>query len=171
MNDDTPARRRAADALRGFVGAVGKDVTDAVRKELAAGRADAESHPVQRAAAAALGGVGQNVSALLRQELGAMRADVVGSARSAARGAGLLGAAAAAGNTAGLFIGVAVWQGLGSRIGYARSALVVAALSGGATAVLARAGAGELARSRARTEARRRRPRRAAPTTATEGDD
>lgn len=155
MTDDKPARRLAGAALRGLVDGVGHEVTDRVRKEVGATRAAGDGNPVhiaQRAAAAAVGGavggVGQNVSALLREELSAVRDEAVASARTAARGAGLLGGAAAAGNTASIFVGIAVWRGLGNRIGFAKSALVVAGLAGTVAAVLASRGAEELGRMR-----------------------
>ena len=158
MSDDKPVRRLSASALRGLVDGVGHEVTDRVRQELGAVRASGDSNPAhlaQRAAAAAVGGavggVGQNVAALIREELGTMRADAFASAKTAGRAAGLLGGAAAAGNTAGLFVGVAIWRGLGNRIGFAKSALVVAGLSGTVAAVLASRGTDELARVRAST--------------------
>lgn len=155
MSDAKPPKRLSGSMLRGLVDGVGHEVTDRVRQELGSARASGDANPAhlaQRAAAAALGGavggVGQNVSALLREELGAARAEAVASARRAGRGAGLLGGAAAAANTAGLFVGVAIWRGLGNRIGFAKSALVVAGLSATAAAVLANRGTEELARMR-----------------------
>ena len=155
MTDEKSPRRLSGSMLRGLVDGVGHEVTGRVRDEIGAVRAAGDGNPahlVQRAAAAAVGGavggVGQNVSALLRQELGAVRAEAFASARTAARGAGLLGGAAAAGNTAGLFVGIAIWRGLGNRIGFAKSALVVAGLAGTAAAVLANLGTEELARVR-----------------------
>ncbi|GAA2753485.1 phage holin family protein [Amnibacterium kyonggiense] len=144
--------------LRGLVQGVGHEVGDRVRQEIGAARSAGDGNPAhlaQRAAAAAIGGavggVGQNVSALLREELGNARREAVASARTAGRGVGLLGAAAAAGNTAGLFVGIAVWRGLGNRIGFAKSALVVAGLSGALAAGLANRGTQELARVRQST--------------------
>ncbi len=155
MNDEKSLRRLSASTLRGLVDGVGHEVTDRVRQELGSVRASGDANPAhlaQRAAAAAVGGavggVGQNISALLREELGAMRTDALTSARTAGRAAGLLGGAAAAGHTAGLFVGIALWRGLGNRIGFAKSALVVAGLSGTLAAVLASRGTDELARVR-----------------------
>jgi hypothetical protein len=154
MSDEKPARRLAASALRGLVDGVGHEVSDRVRQELGSARATGENpaHIAQRAAAAALGGavggVGQNVSALIREEFGTLRADALSSAKTASRGAGYLAGAAAAGNTAGLFVGIAIWRGLGNRIGFAKSALVVAGLAGGVAAVLVNRGTEELAKVR-----------------------
>jgi hypothetical protein len=140
---------------------VGQNVSDRVRQEFTATSAGGDQQSATRTAAAALGGlvngVGQNVADLVRQEFGAARSDVVESAKGAARGAGLLGGAAAAGHTSVLFVGVAVWRGLGNRIGFAKSALVVAALSGAAAAVLTSKGTAELGRAqRASRDARQR---------------
>ena len=63
----------------------------------------------------------------------------------------------------GLFVGVAIWRGLGNRIGFAKSALVVAGLSGTVAAVLASRGADELARVRG--AAKPTAPKPAAPPT------
>lgn len=152
MSDGKPVRRAAAAALGGIVSGVGQSVSDRVRQELAAARADGESAPAARVGAAALGGLvgglGQNVSELVRDEVRAARSEIADSAKQAARGVGLLGGAAAAGNTAVLFTGIALWRGLGNRIGFARSAVVVAALAGGAAVLLAQNGRDELARVR-----------------------
>jgi hypothetical protein len=155
MSDEKPAKRLSGSMLRGLVDGVGHEVSDRVRQEIGSVRASGDQNPAhlaQRAAAAALGGavggVGQNMSAMIREELGAVRAEAVASARRAGRGAGYLGGAAAAANTAGLFVGIAVWRGLGNRIGFAKSAVVVAGLSAGVAAVLANRGAQELARVR-----------------------
>jgi hypothetical protein len=149
MSDPKAGRRAAAAALGSLLSGVGQNVADAVRQEAARSQGDPQAG--RRAAAAAVsglvGGVGQNVAELLRQELGAARSELRESARAGARGAGLLGGAAVAGHTAVLFSGIALWRGLGNRIGYARSALVVAALSGGAAAMLASAGREELGRA------------------------
>jgi hypothetical protein len=140
---------------------VGQNVSDRVRQEFAATTAGGDQQSAKRAAAAALGGlvggVGQNVADLVRQEFGAARSEVLQSAKGAARGAGLLGGAAAAGHASVLFVGVALWRGLGNRIGYAKSALVVAALSGAAAVVLASNGTAELGRAQqASRDARQR---------------
>jgi hypothetical protein len=160
VTDEKPVRRLTASALRGLVDGVGHEVSDRVRQELGSARAAGDQNPAhlaQRAAAAALGGavggVGQNLSALIREELGVVRQELTSSARSAGRGVGLLGGAAAAANTAGLFVGIAVWRGLGERIGFAKSALVVAGLSGTLAAVLASRGAEELGRVRSTARA------------------
>ena len=156
MTDEKPFRRVSVSTLRGLVDGVGHEVSGRVRQELGSARASGDQNPAhlaQRAAVAALGGavggVGQNLSALIRDELGVVREELTSSARTAGRGVGLLGGAAAAANTAGIFVGVAVWRGLGNRIGFAKSALVVAGLSGTVAALLANRGADELARVRA----------------------
>jgi hypothetical protein len=174
VSDEKPLRRLGASALRGLVDGVGHQMTDRVRQEIGDARASGDANPAhlaQRAAAAALsgaaGGVGQNVAAMIRQEFGAVRDEAIASARTAGRAAGLLGGAAAAGNTAGLFVGIAVWRGLGNRIGFARSALVVAGLSGTLAAVLASRGTDELARVRAAKPAKPATPPAAGPPSTT----
>ncbi|MFD1722873.1 phage holin family protein [Amnibacterium endophyticum] len=141
--------------LRDLLSGLGRSVADRVRQERDAA---ADGAGLLREATGALGGfvsgVGQDVAGLVRQELASARSEVAASARAGARGAGLHGAAAATGNTAVLFTGVALWRGLGNRIGYARSAVVVAGMSGAATAVLASRGAAELGR----VQRARRRP-------------
>lgn len=160
MNDEKPARRLSGSKLRGLVDGVGHEVSDRVRQEIGSARASGDANPAhlaQRAAAAAfggaVGGVGQNVSALIREELGTVRTEALASARTASRGAGYLAGAAAAANTAGVFVGIAIWRGLGNRIGFAKSALVVAGLSGTVAAVLVNRGTEELARVRGTTRA------------------
>lgn len=173
MSDEKSGRRIAAAALGGLMNGVGQNVSDRVRKELAAARSDGESQSTTRTAAAALGGlvtgVGQNVSELVRQEIRTARSEAAASAKAAARGAGLLGGAAAAGHTAVLFVGVAVWQGLGSRIGLGKSALVVAAASGAAAVALARNGTAELARVQGARDGRKRPEAATVPPTAADG--
>lgn len=174
-SDSQSPRETAAAVLKGLAGDAGHSVAERVRG-LTPTDADGEAQSPPKAAAAAFGGlvagVGHNVSELVRNELGAARSEVVETAKAGARGAGLLGAAAATGNTAVLFTGVALWRGLGSRIGLGPAAVVVAALSGAATAVLATNGMTELAkvqrsqrraRQRAAEAQRSRRPPRSRP--------
>jgi hypothetical protein len=85
----------------------------------------------------------REVSTLLRREIELVKAELTGSARQAAKGAGLAGGAAAAGALGVLFGSVAVWQALGKRIGGGPAAALVATAYAGAAMALA---------TRARTE-------------------
>ena len=153
-------RETAAAVLKGLVGDASHTITGRVR-DLTPTDAEGEPQSPPKAAAAAfsglVNGVGHNVSDLVRTELGAARSEVVETAKAGARGAGLLGAAAATGNTTVLFTGIALWRGLGTRIGLGPAAVVVAGISGVATAVLATNGMTELAKvQRSQRKARQR---------------
>jgi hypothetical protein len=88
----------------------------------------------------------KEVSNLLRREIELARRELTDSARQAAKGAGLAGGAVGAGAMTVLFGSIAVWQGLGRRIGSGPAAALVAAGYGGAAYLLA---------TRARTELER----------------
>jgi hypothetical protein len=91
-------------------------------------------------------GVGRDIGSLVRREFETARAELLGSAKRAGRGAGLLGGAAVAGELSLLFLSLAVWDGLGKRIGPGRAALLLGTLAGGAGVALASRGAEELQR-------------------------
>lgn len=88
----------------------------------------------------------REVSTLIRREIELAKRELTGSAKQAAKGAGLAGGALGAGAMGVLFGSVAVWQGLGRRIGSGPAAALVAVTYTGAAVVLA---------SRARTELER----------------
>jgi Putative Actinobacterial Holin-X, holin superfamily III len=79
----------------------------------------------------------REVGTLIRRELDLVKQEIAGSAKQAAKGAGLAGGAAGAGAMTVLFGSLAVWQGLAKRIGPAPAAVVIAGLYGGAAAMLA----------------------------------
>jgi hypothetical protein len=89
-------------------------------------------------------GVGRDLGALVRREFETARAELLGSAKRAGRGAGLLAGAAVAGEVSVLFLSLAVWKGLGNRIGDGKAALLLGTLAGGAGFALASRGAEEL---------------------------
>ena len=68
----------------------------------------------------------REVSTLIRREIELARRELTGSAKQAARGAGLAGGAAVAGTMGLVFGSIAVWQTLGRRIGSGPAAAVVA---------------------------------------------
>jgi hypothetical protein len=88
--------------------------------------------------------VGDDVSGLVQQEVETARTELTETAKQGAKGAGLLGGAALSGYMALLFGSIAVWRGLGNRIGFGRSALVVAAVYGVGAAVLSGGGGAAL---------------------------
>jgi hypothetical protein len=73
-----------------------------------------------------LGEVTRDISTLMRQEVELAKAELTQSAKTAGKGAGLLGGAGYAGIMAVLFLSIAAWWGLGSLIGNAWSAVIVA---------------------------------------------
>jgi hypothetical protein len=85
----------------------------------------------------------REVSTLIRREIELARRELTGSAKQAAKGAGLAGGAVAAGALGVVFGSVAVWQTLGKRMGSGPAAAVVATGYTAAAALLA---------ARARTE-------------------
>jgi hypothetical protein len=70
--------------------------------------------------------VTQDLSTLMRQELELAKAEIQQSASRAAKGAGMLGGAAAAGYFVLLFLSIALWWAIGARTGLGWSALIVA---------------------------------------------
>lgn len=82
----------------------------------------------------------REVSTLIRREIELAKAELTGSAKQAAKGAGLAGGALAAGAMGLLFGSVAVWQVLGKRMGGGPAAALVATVyAGGAVALATRA--------------------------------
>jgi hypothetical protein len=82
----------------------------------------------------------REVSTLIRREIELAKAELTGSAKQAAKGAGLAGGAAAAGAMGLLFGSIAVWQALGKRMGGGpAAALVATAYTGAAVALAGRA--------------------------------
>jgi hypothetical protein len=88
--------------------------------------------------------VGEGVSDLVQQEVATAKADLTASAKEGVAGMGLLGGAALSGLMALLFGSIAVWRGLGTRIGYGKSAALVAAFYGTSAIVLSAKGGEEL---------------------------
>lgn len=78
-----------------------------------------------------------NLSQLMRQEVALAKAELQESARSAGKGAGMLGGAGLAGYFVLLFLSIALWWWLGDLFGHGWSALVVAILWAIVAAVLA----------------------------------
>jgi Putative Actinobacterial Holin-X, holin superfamily III len=124
---DNDAARRAMAGLGGFVRGVGRDVVTGVGRDVVTG-------------------VGRDVGQLLRRELESARVELVESAKQARKGAGLFGGAAVAGELSVLFLSLAVWKGLGNRIGPGRAAFVLGTVAGGAGVALARRGTEEFER-------------------------
>lgn len=96
--------------------------------------------PGDKAATSSLGallsGVSQDISTLFRQEVALAKAELTESAKSAGKGAGMLGGAGVTALFAVLFLSIAAWWGLGYLIGNALSAIVVAIVYAIAAAVL-----------------------------------
>ncbi|HEY3438378.1 MAG TPA: phage holin family protein [Actinotalea sp.] len=86
-----------------------------------------------------------DLSTLMRQEVQLAKAELAQSAKSAGKGAGMLGGAAVAGHFVLLFVSIAVWWGLGDlfdSLGWA--AVVVAVIWAVVAAVLAARGRNDL---------------------------
>ena len=69
-----------------------------------------------------------DLSTLMRQEVELAKAEATQSAKRAGKGAGMFGGAGLAGHMVLLFLSVALWWGLGDRIGHGWSALIVAVI-------------------------------------------
>lgn len=91
-----------------------------------------------------LGEISGDISTLMRQEVELAKIEVQQSVSRASRGAGMLGGAAVAGHMVLLFLSVALWWGLGERIGRGWSGLVVALIWAVIAAVLAVTGRTQL---------------------------
>jgi hypothetical protein len=91
-----------------------------------------------------LGEISSDISTLMRQEVELAKTEVQESVSKAGKGAGMLGGAAVAGNMVLLFLSVALWWGLGDRIGRGWSGLVVALIWAAIAAVLAVTGRSQL---------------------------
>jgi hypothetical protein len=104
-----------------------------------------DSHPDQRPSVGELfSSISQDFTVLLRQEVELAKAEVRQSATRAGKGAGMLGGAGVAAHMVLIFLSVAVWWGLGTKIGHGWSALVVAAAWLVIAGVLALIGRNEL---------------------------
>ena len=69
-----------------------------------------------------------DLSTLMRQEVELAKAEATQTAKRAGKGAGMFGGAGIAGHMVLLFLSVALWWGIGDRIGHGWSALIVAAI-------------------------------------------
>jgi len=127
MSDSNDSTRKTMAGIGGLVRGMSRDVVTGVGRDVVTG-------------------VGRDIGALVRREFETARAELLGSAKRAGRGAGLLGGAAVAGELSLLFLSMAVWEGLGKRIGPGRAALLLGTLAGGAGVALASRGADELQR-------------------------
>jgi len=127
MSDSNDTTRKTMAGIGGLVRGVGRDVVSGVGRDVVTG-------------------VGRDIGGLVRREFETARAELLGSAKRAGRGAGLLGGAAVAGELSLLFVSLAVWEGLGKRMGPGRAALLLGTLAGGAGLALASRGADELQR-------------------------
>jgi hypothetical protein len=89
-----------------------------------------------------LGDISRDLSTLMHQEVELAKAEVRESARSAGKGAGMLGGAGLAGWFVLLFLSLALWWLLGSTagLGFGWAALIVAAIWAVIAAVLAAVG-------------------------------
>jgi hypothetical protein len=85
-----------------------------------------------------------DISTLMRQEVELAKTELRESVTRAGKGAGMLGGAAVAGHMVLLFLSVALWWGLGTRIGLGWSGLIVAVIWGVIAAVLAVVGRSQL---------------------------
>lgn len=119
--------RKAMVGLGGIVRGVSRDMASGVGRDVVTG-------------------IGRDLGSLVRREFETARAELLGSAKRAGRGAGFFAGAAVAGELSLLFLSLAVWEGLGKRIGHGRAALVLGTLAGGAGVALASRGADELQR-------------------------
>ncbi len=84
--------------------------------------------------------VGNDVSDLVEQEVGTAKRELATTAKEGAAGVGLVSGGAVAGAMALLFGSIAVWRGLGNRIGLGWSAAVLALAYGGAAVALSSGG-------------------------------
>jgi len=91
-----------------------------------------------------LGEISGDLSTLMRQEVELAKTEVRQSVSKASKGTGLLGGAAVAAHMVLLFLSVALWWALGTRIGRGWSALVVALIWALIAAVLAAVGRSQL---------------------------
>ncbi|GAB2656210.1 phage holin family protein [Kribbella swartbergensis] len=90
--------------------------------------------------------LGNDLSTLTRQELALAKSELTDEAKKAGKGAGMLGGAAAAGWLLALFLSLTLMWLLGEVMHLAWAALIVAAIWGVVTLVLAMTGRNELQR-------------------------
>jgi len=91
-----------------------------------------------------LGEISGDISTLMRQEVALAKTELQQSASKASKGAGMLGGAAVAGHMVLLFLSIALWWGLGDKIGRGWSGLVVALIWAVIAGVLAVTGRSQL---------------------------
>jgi hypothetical protein len=87
-----------------------------------------------------LSDISRDLSTLMRQEIELAKAEAQESAKKSGKGAGMFAGAGLGGHFVLLFLSIALWWGLGDKIGHALSALVVAGIWAVIAAVLAAAG-------------------------------
>jgi hypothetical protein len=75
-----------------------------------------------------LGEVSRDISVLMRQELELAKAELKESGTRAGKGVGMLVGAGIAGHFVLLFLSIALWDAIGSAIGWVWSALIVAVI-------------------------------------------
>jgi Flp pilus assembly protein TadB len=99
-----------------------------------------EPTPEERAATTPLGelltDVSKDLSSLFRQEVALARAELTESAKKAGKAGGMFGGAGLTALFALLFLSIAAWWGLGSLIGNAWSAVVIAVVYAIVAAIL-----------------------------------
>ncbi|MDT0213012.1 phage holin family protein [Rothia sp. ARF10] len=113
----------------------------------AANRPSSDEELPLRSIGALVSDISSDLSTLVRQEVELAKAEAKQSATQAGKGAGMLGAAAVAGQLALVFLSVAAWWALGEAIGRGWSGVVVAVVWAIIAAILASAGRSQLKKS------------------------
>jgi len=113
----------------------------------AANRPSSDEELPLRSIGALVSDISSDLSTLVRQEVELAKAEAKQSATQAGKGAGMLGAAAVAGQLALVFLSVAAWWALGEVIGRGWSGLVVAVVWAVIAAILAASGRSQLKKS------------------------
>ena len=113
----------------------------------AANRPSPDEELPLRSIGALVSDISSDLSTLMRQEVELAKAEAKQSATQAGKGAGMLGAAAVAGQLALVFLSVAAWWALGEAIGRGWSGLVVALFWAVVAAILAATGRSQLKKS------------------------
>lgn len=91
-----------------------------------------------------LGEVTRNLSTLMRQEIALAKAELTESAKTSAKGAGMLGGAGYAASMVVLFLSIALWAALGTLVGYGWSGVIVAVVWAVIAAILFAVGRSQL---------------------------
>jgi hypothetical protein len=118
-----------------FPGATGRTVP---------GQPSAEERAATTPLGELLSDVSRDLSTLFRQEVALAKAELTDSAKKAGKGAGMFGGAGLAGFFTLLFLSIAAWWGLGSLVGNAWSALIIAVVYAIVAAILAARGRREI---------------------------